>query len=273
MRSRFSCCLYCYFCYFAQLERGKRFIVSICAAHPEILRDHLDLGGTNPRGGKITFNSFYMEENGTPRLPVMGEFHYARFPEAYWDESLRKMKAGGVNVVATYVFWNMHEEVEGEFDWSGPRNLRHFIELCGKNDLQAIVRVGPFCHGEIRNGGLPDWLYGRPFNVRSNDPTYLHYVQRLYGEIAKQLDGLLYKNGGPVIGIQLENEYQHSGAPGLSRIRARNLSGPSPMKSVISRPTITTASRKTPMPKRDASTWRSSSNSPWKPDLSCRCTP
>ncbi len=187
--------------------------VDIRNAQAEILRDHLHLGGSNPRGEKIAFNSLYMEGNGKPRLPVMGEFHYARYPEAYWDESLRKMKAGGVNMVSTYVFWNMHEEVEGQFDWSGSRSLRHFIELCGKNDLQAIVRVGPFCHGEIRNGGLPDWLYGRPFNVRSNDPGYLHYVQRLYREIAKQLAGLLYKDGGPVVGIQLENEYQHSGAP------------------------------------------------------------
>ena len=162
---------------------------------------------------KIGFNSFYMEENGKPRLPVMGEFHYARYPEAYWDESLKKMKAGGIDIVASYVFWNFHEETEGQFDWSGSRNLRHFIELCKQNGLQAIVRVGPFCHGEIRNGGLPDWLYGRPFNVRSNDPGYIHYVQRLYGEIGKQLNGLLYKDGGPVIGIQLENEHQHSGAP------------------------------------------------------------
>ena len=123
------------------------------------------------------------------------------------------MKAGGIDIVASYVFWNFHEETEGQFDWSGSRNLRHFIELCKQNGLQAIVRVGPFCHGEIRNGGLPDWLYGRPFNVRSNDPGYIHYVQRLYGEIGKQLNGLLYKDGGPVIGIQLENEHQHSGTP------------------------------------------------------------
>ena len=188
--------------------------VDIRNAQAEILRDHLHLGGSNPRGEKIAFNSLYMEENGKPQLPVMGEFHYARYPEAYWDESLRKMKAGGVDMVSSYVFWNMHEEVEGQFDWSGSRNLRHFIELCGKNDLQAIVRVGPFCHGEIRNGGLPDWLYGRPFNVRSNDPGYLHYVQRLYSEIAKQLAGLsLQRWWARRRAFNLENEYQHSGAP------------------------------------------------------------
>ena len=88
-----------------------------------------------------------------------------------------------------------------------------FVMLCGRLGLQAIVRVGPFAHGECRNGGIPDWLYGRPFAVRSNDERYLAYVRRLYGEIAQQIDGLLFKDGGPVIGIQLENEYMHAGAP------------------------------------------------------------
>jgi beta-galactosidase len=73
--------------------------------------------------------------------------------------------------------------------------------------------MGPFDHGECRNGGIPDWLYGRPFSIRSNDERYLSYVKTLYGEIARQINGLLYKDGGPVIGIQLENEYMHCGAP------------------------------------------------------------
>jgi beta-galactosidase len=75
------------------------------------------------------------------------------------------------------------------------------------------MRIGPFAHGEIRNGGLPDWLYGRPIDVRSNDPAYLFYTNRLYQEIGQQLKGLMFKDGGPIIGVQLENEYQHSTAP------------------------------------------------------------
>jgi hypothetical protein len=178
----------------------------------EIIRGHLDLSGSNPKGDTISVNSYYIERNHKPFYPVAGEFHYSRYPQGYWDESIRKIKAGGLNMIATYVFWNMHERREGVFDWSGNLDLRKFIELCHKSDLFAIVRIGPFCHGEIRNGGLPDWLYGRPFDVRSNDPDYLFYVERLYSEIAKQLTGTLYKDGGPVIGVQLENEYQHSAA-------------------------------------------------------------
>jgi len=123
------------------------------------------------------------------------------------------MKAGGVNVIASYVFWNIHERQEGRFDWSGDLNLRKVVELIRKLGLYAIVRLGPFCHGEIRNGGIPDWLYGRSFEIRSNDVEYLNYVDRLYNQIGNQLNGLLYKDDGPVIGVQLENEYQHSAAP------------------------------------------------------------
>jgi len=174
---------------------------------------HLKLGGTDPRGRTIAVNNYFLTLNDKPFIPVTGEFHYSRYPNQYWDESIRKMKAGGITVIPTYVFWNMHEEEEGRFDWTGDKNLRGFIELCRKNKMYAIVRIGPFCHGEIRNGGLPDWLLGRPLNIRSNDPLYLSYVKRLYREIAVQLKGLLFKDGGPVIGFQIENEYQHSAAP------------------------------------------------------------
>lgn len=179
----------------------------------KIFSGHLKLGGSNPNGDTISFTNYYMEFNGEPVMPVMGEFHFSRYPEKYWEEEILKMKAGGLDVVPSYVFWNIHEEDEGVFDWSGDRNVRKFVELCAKNKVWTIIRIGPFCHGEIRNGGLPDWLYGRPFEVRSNDAGYLKYVERLYKEIGKQLKGLMFKDGGPVIGIQLENEYQHSASP------------------------------------------------------------
>lgn len=179
----------------------------------QIYSGHLKLGGTDPAGKPIEVNNYYISMNRKPVIPVAGEFHFSRYPKAYWDESIKKMKAGGITVISTYVFWNLHEEEEGRFAWSGDKDLRSFIALCKQNSILAIVRIGPFCHGEIRNGGLPDWLLGRPLNIRMNDPLYLHYVERLYKEIAKQLKGLYYKDGGPVIGLQLENEYQHSAAP------------------------------------------------------------
>jgi beta-galactosidase len=194
-------------------EQGSLYRIDLRQPPVTVEHDRLKLGGKNPAGDSITFNNLYMVQNGKPVLPVIGEFHYVRSPEDEWDESLKKMKAAGVNIVSTYVFWNVHEPTEGKFEWSGSKDLRHFIELCGQNNLQVIVRLGPFCHGEMRNGGLPDWLYGRPFDVRSNDPLYLNDVAKLYNEIGKQLTGLLFKDGGPVIGFQLENEYHHSASP------------------------------------------------------------
>lgn len=198
---------------FWNVNSQTTYRVNIDHPEKEIQRGHLDLGGSNPSGDSISINSYYIEMNGEAFFPVIGEFHFSRFPSKYWEESIRKIKAGGINTIATYIFWNIHERTEGKFDWEGNLNLRRFIELIEKNGMYAIVRMGPFCHGEMRNGGIPDWLYGRTFEIRSNDPEYLAYVDRLYGEIAIQIEGELFKDGGPIIGIQLENEFQHSASP------------------------------------------------------------
>ncbi len=197
----------------SNMKSQTMYKININVPEKEIVKGHLDLGGKNPAGDVISVNSYYIEMNNKPFFPIIGELHYSRYPAEYWEESIRKLKAGGINTIATYVFWNIHEREEGKFDWSGDLNLRRFIELVKKNGMYAIVRMGPFCHGEMRNGGIPDWLYGRTFEIRSNDPEYLHYVDLLYGQIAAQIKGMLFKEDGPVIAIQLENEYQHSAAP------------------------------------------------------------
>ena len=171
-----------------------------------------DFAGTSPGGERISFTNFYMEINGKPFIPVSGEFHYSRMDAGRWEDELIKMRMGGINVVSTYLFWNHIEEDEGEFDFSGRRDLRRFVELCAKHGLYVILRVGPFDHGEVRNGGLPDWLYGKSFTVRSTDEGFLRCVRRLYGKIGEQVKGLFYRDGGPVIAVQLDNEYMHSSA-------------------------------------------------------------
>ncbi|WP_110931875.1 beta-galactosidase [Paenibacillus bouchesdurhonensis] len=178
----------------------------------EIRPSTLRLGGRNPAGDEIGFTNYYMELNGDPFIAICGEFHYSRYPEAGWKAEINKMKASGINILATYIFWNHHEEIEGVYNWQGNRNLRKFIELCQHSGLYVILRIGPFCHGEVRNGGLPDWLFGRTFDVRSNDEGYLHYVRRLYAEIGREASGLMFKDGGPVVGIQLENELNAAAA-------------------------------------------------------------
>ncbi len=179
-------------------------------------RDRFDLGpdfaGSAPEGERLSFNSYYMERDGRPFYPVSGEFHYSRMDAGRWHDELIKLRMGGINVVSTYLFWNHIEEEEGVFDFTGRRDLRRFVTLCARHGLYVILRVGPFDHGEVRNGGLPDWLYGKPFLVRHTNEGFLRCVRRLYGKIGEQVKGLFYQDGGPIIGVQLDNEYMHSSA-------------------------------------------------------------
>lgn len=167
----------------------------------------------NSKGETIDFTNYYMRKNGEAFFGISGEFHFSRMDEARWEREILKMKLGGINIVSTYVFWNHHEEDEGIFDFSGRRDLRKFVELCHKQGMMVILRIGPFNHGEARNGGVPDWLYGMPFEVRSTADGFLYYVRRLYSNIAEQVKGLYFENDGPIIGVQLDNEYMHSAAP------------------------------------------------------------
>ncbi|HUA37654.1 MAG TPA: beta-galactosidase [Candidatus Sulfopaludibacter sp.] len=162
----------------------------------------------SPDGREITVDNRSLRLDGRPWFPVMGEFHYSRYPADDWRAELLKMKAGGVDVVSTYVFWIHHEEIEGQWDWSGRRDLRKFVQTCGDVGLKVLVRCGPWDHGEVRNGGFPDWVVAhKDWELHSTDTNFLAATGALYGQIASQLRGMLWKDGGPVIGIQLDNEY------------------------------------------------------------------
>jgi len=169
--------------------------------------------GKDPEGNEISFTNYYMELNGRPFFGISGECHYSRVHQNQWEDTILKMKMGGINIVSTYCFWIHHEEEEGVFNFEGRRNVRKFIQLCHKHGMYVIVRIGPFCHGEVRNGGLPDWLYGKPFEVRSLDSGFLYYTRRIYRKYAEQFGGLYFKDGGPIIAAQIDNEYMHSAAP------------------------------------------------------------
>ena len=156
----------------------------------------------------------YLTMDGLPWFPVMGEMHYSRYREDLWEESLRKMKAGGVTVLSTYVIWIHHEEEEDSFDFTGCRNLGRFIRICKKVGLSMFLRLGPWIHGEVRNGGFPDWLQQKEREgviLRSNDERYLRYVRRFWEKVYEQAEGYFHKDGGPIMGVQIENEYGHVG--------------------------------------------------------------
>ena len=149
--------------------------------------------------------------DGRRVCPVMGEVHYSRIPADEWPAEVRKMKEGGVTIIATYIFWNHVEEQEGIFRWDGQRNLRRFIEVCQQEQLPVVLRLGPFCHGEVRNGGIPDWVFTKGCKTRDENPVFLGLVERLYRQIFTQVQGRQWKDGGPVMAAQFDNEYRGRG--------------------------------------------------------------
>lgn len=172
----------------------------------EILRNHLKMGGSNPEGERIDVTSLYIERGGKPYLGVMGEYHFSRDKRENWYKELCKMKAGGVGIVATYLFWIYHEEIEGEFNFEGDLDIRQFVLDAKRAGLDVVIRIGPWCHGECRNGGFPDWLLKKPFKLRDNNPGYMEKARIWYEKIYEEVKGLFYKDGGNIIGVQFENE-------------------------------------------------------------------
>jgi hypothetical protein len=187
---------------------GQKAVYSLDLRTPHPQKELIDLpfSGISPDGTKLGVNNWCFEKNDQPWFPLMGEFHYIRYPEKYWEEEILKMKSAGLSVIATYVFWNAQEHPKGHWHWDGNLDLRSFITLCQKHHLYVWLRIGPWSHGEQLNGGFPDWIE-RMKGRRSNDPAYLAEAQKLFDQIGRQVKGLFFKDGGPVIGVQLENEY------------------------------------------------------------------
>ncbi len=184
----------------------------------------LDIGGKDREGNLYQADQKSLLLNGKRIIPVMGELHFSRMEPESWREAILKMQAGGINILATYVFWNHHEERKGEWDFSDCRDLRKFLEVCQELGMKVWLRIGPWSHGEARHGGFPDYIqYAEDFETRTNDPVYLELVRIFYGKIGEQVKGMMCADGGPVIGIQLENEYGHCGGPSDKEEQARHL--------------------------------------------------
>ncbi len=184
----------------------------VLGADPSYIENQHFKQGTNinPKGEKLDLNNYFLRKAGKPILPIMGEFHYSRYPRAEWEQSLLQMKAAGIQIISLYCFWNHHEEEEGKFRFDDNRDVRYFLELCGKHGLSAMVRIGPWAHGEARNGGFPDWYVKKKLkngtDRSSTNGSIQPEVATWYAELAKQFKGLYYKDGGPVIGLQVDNE-------------------------------------------------------------------
>ncbi|WP_347030107.1 beta-galactosidase, partial [Bacteroides intestinalis] len=146
--------------------------------------------------------------NGKPFVVKAAELHYPRIPKPYWDQRIKLCKALGMNTVCLYVFWNSHEPQPGVYDFTEQNDLAEFCRLCQQNDMYVILRPGPYVCAEWEMGGLPWWLLKKKdVRLRESDPYFIERVALFEEAVAKQVKDLTIANGGPIIMVQVENEY------------------------------------------------------------------
>ncbi|MGN1420689.1 MAG: beta-galactosidase [Eubacterium sp.] len=152
-------------------------------------------------------NTQYFTKNGKPFTVIAGEMHFSRLPRERWRETILKMRECGINTVSTYIFWNYHEEIKGQFDFSGNKDISAFLQICKDINMPCILRIGPWCHGEVIRGGFPKRI-NKMAKKRCDNPKYLAEVKEFWQGLYKEVK--LFLDGETVIGIQLENEYTGS---------------------------------------------------------------
>ena len=160
--------------------------------------------------------------NGQPFIVKAAEVHYPRIPRPYWEHRIQMCKALGMNTVCIYIFWNIHEQKEGVFDFSGNNDVAEFCRIAQKNGMYVIVRPGPYVCAEWEMGGLPWWLLKKKdIRLREQDPYFMERVKIFEQKVGEQLAPLTIQNGGPIIMVQVENEYGSYGEdkPYVSAIR------------------------------------------------------
>lgn len=160
------------------------------------------------KGGTFTVSDKTFLLNGKPFVVKAAELHYPRIPRPYWEHRIKMCKALGMNTVCLYVFWNIHEQQEGRFDFTGNNDVAEFCRLAQRNGLYVIVRPGPYVCAEWEMGGLPWWLLKKKdIRLREPDPYFMERVKLFERKVGEQLASLTIQNGGPIIMVQVENEY------------------------------------------------------------------
>lgn len=160
----------------------------------------------------ITWRDGQLVREGRPYRILAGALHYFRVHPGQWEDRLRRLAAMGANTVDTYVAWNFHERIEGEPRFDGWRDLEAFIRLAGEVGLDVYLRPSPYICAEWSNGGLPFWLTGRVSALRTSDPDYLATVDRWYDALIPRMVPLQAAYGGPIVAVQIENEYGSFGS-------------------------------------------------------------
>jgi len=162
------------------------------------------------RQGSFVVEGDHFLLNGKEVQILSGEMHYSRIPRAYWKPRMEMAKAMGLNTIATYVFWNVHEPRPGVYDFAGDNDLAAFVKLAQEEHLNVLLRAGPYSCAEWEFGGFPAWLLADPkmgTALRTNDDAFMMPVERWIKRLAQEVGGLQIERGGPIIAVQIENEY------------------------------------------------------------------
>lgn len=162
----------------------------------------------NAQQPAFTINDSAFMLNGRPTVIRCGEMHFARVPKQYWRHRLQMAKAMGLNAVCAYLFWNMHEKEPGKFTWEGQSDAAEFCRLAQEEGLYVILRPGPYACAEWEMGGFPWWLLkDKTMKLRTQHSYYLERCKQYLAEVGRRLAPLQIVNGGPIIMVQVENEY------------------------------------------------------------------
>jgi beta-galactosidase len=168
----------------------------------------------NPPDGPFVVEGDHFLMRGKPYQVIAGEMHYARIPREYWTHRIQMAKAMGLNTVATYVFWNVHEPRPGVYEFSGNADIAAFIRAVQAEGMNVLLRAGPYSCAEWEFGGFPAWLLKDPkmkTALRTNDDAFMVPAARWMKRLAEETAPLLIANGGPILAVQVENEYGNFG--------------------------------------------------------------
>jgi beta-galactosidase len=168
----------------------------------------MSVGAAVADGPRLTIDGSQFRFRDAPLTIISGEMHYPRVPREYWRDRLIKARAMGLNTISTYVFWNLHEPTPGAFTFSGQNDVAAYIRTAGEVGLHVIVRPGPYVCAEWDLGGYPAWLLAHPgIELRSTDPAFTTPAGRWLDRLGRELAPLFADRGGPIIAVQVENEY------------------------------------------------------------------
>ncbi|GFY66718.1 beta-galactosidase-1-like protein [Trichonephila inaurata madagascariensis] len=165
------------------------------------------------RSFTVDYENNCFRKDGQPFRYVSGSIHYFRVPSQLWHDRIYKMKMAGLNAIQTYVEWNHHEPEAGVYNFNGDYDLPSFLKAAYDLDMLVILRTGPFIDAERDMGGLPYWLLrvDPKMKMRFYDPNFIKYIDKWYNVLLPIIEPFLYNNGGPIISIQIENEYGYCG--------------------------------------------------------------